>query len=246
MPDLTINGHKHHYEEVGTGEPMLLTNHLVTNNAKALAERVGGHSQGFRLIIPDARGMGESAHVTDVSPADWVEDLRGLLDALSIPAAHIVASATGGRVAFRFAADYPDRVKTLLLSATIAVREPAGDEWRRRLLDPATMSAEFKSRLESLHGGDWKDVLNFFVDMSESDAFNNYCNLFEAAKRVKTPTFFIQGDLDTPVHPNEHALKLRRILPDAQLAIYPKMESVMNSAPEEFWRQVREFIQEKS
>ena len=120
MPDLTINGHKIHYEEKGSGEPLIFTNHLATGNAKGLMERFGKYLDGYRVIIHDGLSMGESDHPKDISPADWVEDLRGLLDALAIPSAHSVGWAIGSRVAVRFAADYPERVKSLTLTSTIA------------------------------------------------------------------------------------------------------------------------------
>ncbi|MCH7924632.1 MAG: alpha/beta fold hydrolase, partial [Planctomycetes bacterium] len=107
--------------------PPVFTNNLATGNAKGLMELYGKHMEGYRAIIHDGLGMGESDHPDDISPADWVEDLRGLLDALSIPSAHIIGWAMGSRVAVRFAADYPDRVKSLVLTSTIARNEPDGD-----------------------------------------------------------------------------------------------------------------------
>ena len=246
MPDLTINGHKLHYEEVGTGEPLVLTNHLATGNAKGLAERFGQYLEGFRVIIPDGRGMGESAHPDDFSPADWVEDLRGLLDALSIDSVPIVGWAMGSRVAFRFAADYPDRVKALVLTSTIARNEPDGDAWRRNALDVSKMDAHRQETMRAVHGDDWQRVIEFYVAFCQRDDHKEYFNMYEAANRVKAPACFIQGDTNAAVHPLQHALDMFERLPGSWMAIYPNTESVIMGDPEEFFRVMRAFLQAKS
>ena len=246
MPDLTINGHKHHYEEFGTGEPLVFTNHLVTGNAKGLAERYAKHIEGYRVIIPDGRGMGESAHPDSLSPEDWVEDLRGLLDALSIDSVPIVGWAMGSRVAFRFAADYPERVKSLVLTSIIARNEPDGDAWRRNALDVSKMDDQRKETMRGVHGDDWQRVVEFYVAFCQRADLVKHFDMYESAKRVKAPACFIQGDTNAPVHPLRHALDMFERLPGSWMAIYPNTESVIMGNPEEFFRVTRAFLQAKS
>ena len=249
MPDLTINGHKHHYEDVGSGEPMVFLYYIIDANAKVKAELLRGPAAGFRLIIPDARGMGASAHTTDVAPADWVEDLRSLLDALSIPSAHIVAQTVGTRVALRFAADYPDRVKSLVLDATIAVNDPVGDAWRHHALDTANMAPEFIAKIQATHGDDWRAVLDWFIPLHEQDEFKRYYDGYELAKRIKAPTLLIHGDLTKPfpVYPLEQSVEMHRLIPGSWLAIYPNTPGeVMSHKLQEVWDLIRTFVKEKS
>ena len=52
------------------------------------------------------RGGRPSAHI-----ADLADDLAGLLDALSMPKAHIVGLSLGGMTAQAFALRYPDRTQ---------------------------------------------------------------------------------------------------------------------------------------
>jgi pimeloyl-ACP methyl ester carboxylesterase len=49
---------------------------------------------------------------------DLRDDLRGLMDALSIPQAHLIGISLGGMIAQLMAIDEPDRVKTLSLLST--------------------------------------------------------------------------------------------------------------------------------
>lgn len=64
---------------------------------------------GFGLTGPDPRG--------DYADARTVALLAALLDHLGIARAHAVGSSMGGRIAWRFAADRPDRVDRLVLMA---------------------------------------------------------------------------------------------------------------------------------
>ena len=245
MPDLTINGHKHHYEETGSGEPMLFLYFLCTRDSKTLVKDIAPHAAGLRIIIPDARGMGPSAHTADVTPEDWVADVLGLMDALSIPAAHFMAETLGSRVALRFAVDYPDRVKTLVLDAAIAVSEPAGDEWRRNFL--SNLPPERQEGMQALHGDDWQSVIKLFIDVHERDHFKRYFDGYELAKRVKAPTLITHGDTNSsPVYPLEHSERLHEIIEDSWLAVYPNTGGdVRVPQPNEFWALVRSFIKAK-
>ena len=68
---------------------------------------------GYRVLRPDFEGFGESPAPT--APYDEADDVRGLLQTLSIDRAIVVASSMGGRVAQEFAARWPSRVTGLLL-----------------------------------------------------------------------------------------------------------------------------------
>lgn len=73
----------------------------------------------FRVIRLDLPGFGlTGADPTgDYSDTRAVAILAGLLDALSVPRADVVGSSMGGRLAWRLAAERPDRVRRLVLMA---------------------------------------------------------------------------------------------------------------------------------
>ena len=78
---------------------------------------------GLRFVVRyDLRDTGQSttspAGTPDYGQPDLVRDAVGLLDALSLPAAHIVGISMGGGIAQRIAVDYPDRVTSLTLLST--------------------------------------------------------------------------------------------------------------------------------
>ena len=246
MPTLTINGHAHHYEEVGKGETVLFLNHLVTDNAKNLMASLASDTT-VHLISPDGRGMGESAHTTDVAASDWVDDVVGLLDALSLPSVHVMGATLGSRLALRFAADHPERVKSLILDASIAVSEPEGDAWRRRFLHPDTILPQFKAAMPSLHGDDWEEVVSLYLRIHDDNGFKSYLDAYDFVGRVTAPTLLMHGDTDSsPVYPLDHSERLHALLPDSWLAVYPNTGGEIRvKHPHEYWRLASVFLKEK-
>jgi class 3 adenylate cyclase len=88
-----------------------------------------------RMIAFDRLGNGASdrAVAGDVqSLADWVEDLRAVLDRIGSERTAILAVADAGPMAMLFAATYPDRVSALILANTSA-RWMAREEYSERV-----------------------------------------------------------------------------------------------------------------
>ena len=82
-------------------------------------------ARGLRVIRLDNRDVGLSDmlglaenHVAGYSLADMASDVTRMLDALDIPAAHIVGQSMGGAIAQTMAIRYPDRVLSLVLFYT--------------------------------------------------------------------------------------------------------------------------------
>jgi len=81
--------------------------------------------QEFRLIRPDLPGFGRSRIPTGF---EW--SLRSLatfvahvLDKAGVESAHIIGAKTGGAIAMQFAADYPNRTRTLAVASGPRVRD---------------------------------------------------------------------------------------------------------------------------
>ena len=78
-------------------------------------------SDEYRVVVPDLVGYGNSANHEgfDRSVRAQEQALDGLLDALGIDEAHLVAHDIGGGVALRFAAHQPERVEKLVCSNVV-------------------------------------------------------------------------------------------------------------------------------
>jgi pimeloyl-ACP methyl ester carboxylesterase len=243
MPTLTINGHAHNYEEVGDGPPFIYIAGTRFDSARAWAPYMQEHAGGFRVILPDPRGMAGSEHVSDIQPEDWVADLGGLLDELRIDRVHLAAETLGTRIATRFAAEHPDRVRTLILNGTIAYSSPTGDAERARSSDPTNLPEERRQSLEQHQGPDWIAVNAFYQAMHAKPEFHAYYDLREVAPRVTAPTLLVRGDIDDAVHPVLHSAELHKLFPRSWLAIFPNTEfNALRGRPQEAWALIRQFV----
>jgi pimeloyl-ACP methyl ester carboxylesterase len=78
---------------------------------------VGELSGGFRVVLPDLRGHGESGTPPDrdFSDAAFASDVIAVLDELEIDSAHMFGYSLGGWVVFELAVTSPSRVKTAIV-----------------------------------------------------------------------------------------------------------------------------------
>jgi pimeloyl-ACP methyl ester carboxylesterase len=208
------------------------------DSAKSWVPFMQEHAKGYRVIMPDPRGLGGSEHTSMVEPEDWIDDLTTLLDELKLPKVHLVAETLGTRIATRFAADQPDRVNTLVLNGTIAYSAAGGDAQRA-----APLSDQRKRDLEHHHGADWEQVNAFYLNLHARPEFHGFYDLRKAAPRVTAPVLIMRGDIDDPVHSVLHSAELHALFPKSWLAIYPNTEfNAMLARPKETWALINEFI----
>lgn len=103
--------------ERGDGEPVVFV-HGNVSAGSVWDEQLALLPAGLRGVAVDLRGYGD----TETKPVDatrgmrdWSEDLRALVEALGLGAAHLVAHSLGAGVALQYAIDHPADVRTLTL-----------------------------------------------------------------------------------------------------------------------------------
>ena len=70
----------------------------------------------MHLVVPDQRGVGDSAKPADgYTLSEAAEDVIALLDAVAIEACWLVGTSSGGYLAQQVAIDHPSRVRGLVL-----------------------------------------------------------------------------------------------------------------------------------
>jgi len=105
------------------------------------ARQVPDFARDFRVVVHDHRGTGQSTHSRiRYSVEQMADDVLRLMDRLGIAAAHLVGHSTGGAIGQIIAQDHPDRLQSLVLSATW----PGCDPYFRRV---------FESRKQTLRSG---------------------------------------------------------------------------------------------
>lgn len=118
MPTANINGIEIAYTDEGSGTPLVFI-HGYPLNRTMWDSQVKGLSSKARVIAIDLRGHGQSQAPIWITTVDtYADDLRGLLDHLSIDKAVICGFSMGGYVAFAFMRNYGDRARGLILADT--------------------------------------------------------------------------------------------------------------------------------
>ena len=140
------------YFTEGDGVPVTLL-HGFTQSARTWREVIGKMPAGYRWIVPDLRGHGQTQ--TPIGAPCTMDactaDLEMLWDHLAVDRTHLVGYSMGGRLALYLAARRPQRVLSLLTVGAHAGLDEAGRDGRRR------GDEELARRIE-------KDGLGAFVD----------------------------------------------------------------------------------
>jgi len=114
-----VDGVNLYYELYGEGDPLVLVAGTGISLAPWRISQVPEFAKHYQVLIYDHRGLGRSDK-PDVpySTRGFAKDCAGLMDALGISKAHVLGHSMGGRVVQWLALDYPEKVRSLVLSGT--------------------------------------------------------------------------------------------------------------------------------
>src|SRR5262245_6361312 len=119
MPHLTTDdGVQLYYEETGAGVPIVFV-HEFAGDVRAWEPQVRYFSRRYRCIAYNARGYPPSdvpAAPEHYSQNRARDDIRAVLDALSIDKAHVVGLSMGGFASLHFGFAYPERAHSLVVA----------------------------------------------------------------------------------------------------------------------------------
>lgn len=112
MPHANLNGANVYYEIDGEGEPLVFL-HAGISDTRLWDGQFDYYARQFRTLRYDLRGYGKTtAAAANFSHSD---DLRVLLDQLSIERAILVGCSMGGTAAMDFLLTHPNRVSALVM-----------------------------------------------------------------------------------------------------------------------------------
>jgi pimeloyl-ACP methyl ester carboxylesterase len=238
MPAIDLPGQRIAYRDEGNGPVLFLLSANPGDGrdfdavAPALAKR-------FRVIRPDWPGYGCSPAAQPVektSPLYYFEVFRSLVDALGVPACHIVGNSIGGNVAVRYALAQPQRVLSLVLvssggftahnavtrlfcrlmgmpgfnrairSAFTRASYPVRTEWTRAMIERAVTDQATPSA-NQVNAANWRGF-----GTPEHD-------LRVAARGVKAPTLVINGARDRAIPADRDGRAAADAIPGARLLV---------------------------
>ncbi len=150
MATLQIDGATLAYEEAGAGAPPLLFVHGWAGNRGHFAPQVAHFAGTHRVVAIDRRGHGESSPAPGYSIAGFADDLAAVCRELGLGRA-VVVQHSYDRVAYDFAARYPELVRALVVLDGPTLAGPGFDAAAHQFLDG----------LESEH---WQAAILGFAD----------------------------------------------------------------------------------
>lgn len=133
------------FRQAGSGPDLVLL-HGLAGNSRTWEEQIEAFSGSWRVTAWDGPGYGLS---DTVAPAvdTYAATLAALVDALDLPNFVLLGHSMGGVVAGRFAGNYPDRLRALVLSCTLLGRRqapgtPLSEPYLARLTELETLPAQ--------------------------------------------------------------------------------------------------------
>jgi pimeloyl-ACP methyl ester carboxylesterase len=138
MPKVKANNITLHYEQQGSGDPLVLIPYLAADNA-CYAFQVAEYSKHFTCISLDLRGTGESDKPDGAySTEDLADDVAALMQALGIQEAHVSGLSLGAATGMWLAAKHPEMVKSLSLHSAW----PKTDAYLHNIVQTLQVSAK--------------------------------------------------------------------------------------------------------
>lgn len=113
-----LGGTRRHVVEWGAPDaPVLLLLHGMRDHARSWDPIAARFATKYHVVAPELRGHGDSDWSRDGAYAifDYVFDLARIVQALDLGAFHLVGHSLGGHVALRYAAAFPESVRTLTI-----------------------------------------------------------------------------------------------------------------------------------
>jgi pimeloyl-ACP methyl ester carboxylesterase len=269
MPLLTTDdGVKLHYEEVGSGTPIVLV-HEFAGDCRSWEAQMRYFGRRYRCIAFNARGYPPSDVPDDVekySQARARDDIRAVLDALKLDKAHVVGLSMGGFATLHFGFTYPDRARSLVVAG--CGYGASGDKRAQFAEEVEAAAARFEAigmakaaegyalapsrvQFQNKDPRGWREFADQLTGNSTRGAAltmrgvqKRRPSLFDLVEQMKTitaPTLVMTGDEDWPCL--EPAILMKRTIPTAGLVVLPNAGHTVNlEEPAAFNQHVADFL----
>lgn len=209
-----------YYEIYGKGKPLVLIHgggSTIESNWSAMLPLFAKH---YKVIAAEMQAHG---HTSDRDAPETFEqdadDVAALLKHLNISKASILGFSNGGSTAMQIAIRHPEIAEKIVVIAGAYLREgfiPGFFGWMESaslgnmpqpLQDAFLKINPDKAALQNMHDKD-AERMRRFRDWKDSDL-----------QAIQAPALIINGDKDVIL--NEHALKMSKLIPNAELIILP-------------------------
>jgi esterase len=265
---LSINGLTLHYRDWGDQQrPPLLVLHGLGAHAHSWDHVAAALTDGYRIIVPDLRGHGQSSWASDYTWQLFLEDALNVITAVGVQQVAVCGHSLGGRVAYMLASHHPERI-TRLIVAEATPLDPPGDDrsgpppapeidhfatiedaraeaYRRQpYADKATLRHEVEHGLMLAADGQWTWRMDPALQTARWRGQLNPGPTLEwpALLRVRCPSVMMYGVHSIPV---AQATAVARAIPNCQLVAIPDAaHDLPNENPTGFINALHTFLTE--
>lgn len=240
---IRTNGIELHYTVDGEG-PWLVMSHSLACNGRMWDPQLPALARRFKVLRFDTRGHGLSEAPAGAYTLEALaDDVKGMLDALGIRAAHWVGLSMGGMIGQTFALKYPGVLQSLVLADTTSRYPPeAAPIWAERIriaesqgMEPLvqpTLERWFTAPYRASHAAEVARI----ADMIRATPVAGYVGCSHAIPRIdltarlaeiKLPALVIVGEQDTGTPP-AMAREIHDNLPGSELVVIASAAHLAN------------------
>lgn len=226
------------HTRVGTGHPVLFVHGWLTGGElwDSTVEALGGADAPLDCVLPDLRGSAGTGGVPDETLESHVADLVALLDDLKLDTVSVVGHSMGGAVSTLLAVRHPNRVKRLVLLASVP---PSGFPLPEDVFasfdaaggDEAALRSFFEPQVPEAHVGPLAALAartNREAARATLRAWTG-TSFVEEARAIDKPCLVLAGANDPFLGPNVLEGAIVDVIPGARLGVveaghYPQVE----------------------
>lgn len=220
-----------YYRESGEKEPLILL-HGNGEDGSYFQHQIDHFKDSYRVIALDTRGHGRSPRGTaPFTIEQFSHDLYGFMEGHAISSAVILGFSDGANIAMKFAMQYPDRVKALILNG--GNLDPKGV--KRTVQLPIEIGYKIASRFSS-KSADAKrnaEMLGLMVHDPNIEP--------RELSKITAPTLVICGSRD--MIKRSHTKEIAAQIPHAKLSIIKGDHFIASKEYVVFNKEVEDFLQ---
>ena len=258
-----VNGGRVYVEVTGSGAPILLI-HGWPLDHRVFSPQVGAFGEHLTVIVYDRRGFGRSEAPPDLRLE--LDDIDRVLDALGHESVHLLGMSQGGRIALRYCATRPERIRSLILQGAVVDGLEVDDNETDRVpvAEFATLTRDGKlnevrtrwlnhpmMQLDSIHTEAARLLSGIVAEYSGRDLIEfepgNYefsLDVLAALSNFDRPVLIVTGAGETEARRKHAAELLRRIPMSAEVILADSGHLSNLTEPDRFNQAVTDFVRE--
>lgn len=218
---VTINSTKIYYEEYGKGTPLLML-HGGLGDISDFEKVIPNLSKKFRVIIPDAPGLGRSEYAENLLSYNLLADYNSkFIDQLKLDSLYVIGWSDGANTALILAKNRPEKVKKMIISGAnykLSGFTKEALEDCKNVADTSFVKNELKGWIKNYQNLSSKKWTRYISEVGQMWFKEEYFPKSDL-EAIKIPTLIIYGDRD--MYTLEHGIEIKNAISKSQFCVIP-------------------------